>query len=190
VFYFLYFASPILIPIIAALLLSMLLAPFVGLLERVRIPRTLGSLIVVVAAVGALFGNAASLRGPAQSWLSEPQRFSRLEEKLRPVAASFEMLQYAVEQLEKATAPREGPSVQKVELTGSGLSGLLSTGIGHVASSIAAVIGLLSVSGLGGHLLKETPLSNSFPQRQKTRRTNCQKYRDRYLILSPNGRIH
>ena len=70
-FYFLNFASPILIPIIAALLLSMLLAPFVGLLERVRVPRTLGSLIVVVAAIGALFGIAASLRGPAQSWLSE-----------------------------------------------------------------------------------------------------------------------
>ena len=143
VFYFLYFASPILIPIIMALLLSMMLVPFVGLLERVRVPRTLGSLIVVVAAIGALLGIAASVRGPAQSWLSEPQRFSRLEEKLRPVAASFEMLQYATEQLEKATAPRGGPSVQKVELTGSGLSGLLSTGIGHVASTIAAVIGLL-----------------------------------------------
>jgi len=142
-FYFLNFASPILIPIIAALLLSMLLAPFVGLLERVRVPRTLGSLIVVVAAIGALFGIAASLRGPAQSWLSEPQRFSRLEEKLRPITASFEILQYATEQLEKATAPRDAPSIQKVELTGSGLSGLLSTGIGHVASTIAAVIGLL-----------------------------------------------
>ena len=142
-FYFLYFASPILIPIITALLLSMLLAPFMGLLDRVRVPRTLGSLIVVVAAIGTLFGIAASLRGPAQSWLSEPQRFSRLEEKLRPITASFEMLQYATEQLERATAPRDGPSIQKVELTGSGLSGLLSTGIGHVASAIAAVIGLL-----------------------------------------------
>jgi predicted PurR-regulated permease PerM len=143
VFYFLYFASPILIPIITALLLSMLLAPFVGLLERVRVARTLGSLIVVVAAIGALFGIAASLRGPAQSWLSEPQRFSRLEEKLRPITGSFEKFQYAAEQVEKATAPRNGPSIQKVELTGSGLSGLLSTGIGHVASAIAAVIGLL-----------------------------------------------
>src|SRR3981081_884449 len=49
VFSFLYFASPILIPIITALLLSMQLAPFVRLLEWVRVPRTLGSLIVVVA---------------------------------------------------------------------------------------------------------------------------------------------
>jgi predicted PurR-regulated permease PerM len=119
------------------------LAPFVGLLERVRVPRTLGSLIVVVAAIGALFGIAASLRGPAQSWLSEPQRFSRLEEKLRPITASFEILRYATEQVEKATAPKDGPSIQKVELTESGLPGLLSTGIGHVASTIAAVIGLL-----------------------------------------------
>lgn len=44
VLYFLYFASPILIPIITALLLSMLLAPFVRLLEWVRVPRTLGAL--------------------------------------------------------------------------------------------------------------------------------------------------
>jgi predicted PurR-regulated permease PerM len=143
VFYFLYFASPILIPIITALLVSMLFAPFVRLLERVRVPRTLGSLIVVVAAVGALFGIAASLRGPAQSWLTEPQRFDRLEEKLRPIMAPFEKLQYATEQLEKATAPRDGAPIQKVEVTRPGLSGLLSTGSGHVASTIAAVIGLL-----------------------------------------------
>src|ERR1700730_3451351 len=112
--YFLYFASPILIPIIMALLLSMLLAPIVRLLDWVRVPRTLGSLIAVAAAVGALFGIAASLTGPAQSWLTEPQRFSRLEEKLRPLTAPFEKLQYATEQVEKATAPREGPPVQQV----------------------------------------------------------------------------
>jgi predicted PurR-regulated permease PerM len=143
VFYFLYFASPILIPIITALLLSMLLAPFVRLLEWVRVPRILGSLMVVVAAGGALFGVAASLRSPAQSWLSDPQRFSHLEEKLRPIMATFAQFQYATEQLEKATIPTNGPPIQKVEVTRAGLAGLLSTGIGHVASTIAAVIGLV-----------------------------------------------
>ena len=77
-----------------------------GLLEWVRVPRTLGSLIVVVAAVGVLFGIAASLRGPAQSWLTDPQRFSRLEEKLRPIMVPFKQLQNATEQVEKAAAPR------------------------------------------------------------------------------------
>jgi predicted PurR-regulated permease PerM len=143
VFYFLYFASPILIPIIMALLLSMLLAPFVRLIEWVRVPRTLGSLIAVAAAVGALFGIAASLSGPAQSWLTEPQRFSRLEEKLRPLTAPFGKLQYATEQVEKAAAPRDMPPIQKVEVTRPGLSGLISNGSGHVVSTIAAVVGLV-----------------------------------------------
>jgi predicted PurR-regulated permease PerM len=143
VFYFLYFASPILIPIITALLLSMLLAPFVRLLEWVRVPRTLGALIVVMVAVGILFGVAAGLRVPAQSWLTEPSRFARLEEKLRPVAASFKEIQSAIGQLEKAMAPSDGPALQKVEVTPPGLAGLLSSGIGHAASTITAIIGLL-----------------------------------------------
>jgi predicted PurR-regulated permease PerM len=143
VFYFLYFASPILIPIITALLLSMLLAPFVRLLEWVRVPRTLGALVVVMVAVGILFGVAAGLRVPAQSWLTEPRRFSRLEEKLRPMAASFKEIQSAIGQLEKAMAPSDGPALQKVEVTPPGLAGLLSSGIGHVASTITAIIGLL-----------------------------------------------
>jgi predicted PurR-regulated permease PerM len=143
VFYFLHFASPILIPIITALLLSMLLAPFVRLLEWIRVPRTLGSLIVVLATAGALLGIAASLRGPAQSWLTDPQRSSRLEEKLRPMTALFEKLRYATEQLGKTAAPSDGPPIQKVEVARPGLSGLLSTGSGHVTSTIVAIIGLL-----------------------------------------------
>ena len=120
VFYFLYFASPILIPIITALLLSMLLAPFVRLLELAHVPRTLGSLIVVVAAVGGLVGIAASLRDPAQSWLTDSQRFSRLEERLRPITAPFEKLQHATEQLEKATHREMGRPSRRWKLRGRG----------------------------------------------------------------------
>jgi predicted PurR-regulated permease PerM len=143
VFYFLYFASPILIPIITALLLSMMLAPFVHLFEWLRMPRRLGALIVVAVAVGVLFSIAASLRVPAQNWLTEPQRFSRLAEKLGPITAPLEKLQDAIEQLEKAMAPRDGPPVQKVEVARPGLAGVLSTGIGRVVPTIAAVIVLL-----------------------------------------------
>jgi predicted PurR-regulated permease PerM len=143
VFYFLYFASPILITIITALLLSMLLAPFVRLLEWVCVPRTLGSLIVVMAAVGILFGIAGALKGPAQSWLTQPLQFSRLEENLHPMTASLQEIQNAIERFEKAMAPSGGPALQKVEVTPPGLAGLLSTGIGHVSSTIGAIIGLL-----------------------------------------------
>ena len=143
VFYFLYFASPILIPIITALLLSMMLAPFVHLFEWLRMPRRLGALIVVATAVGVLFGIAAGLSVPAQNWLTEPQRFSRLAEKLSPITVPLEKLQDAVEQLEKAMAPRDGPAVQKVEVARPGLAGVFSTGIAPAVSTIAAVIVLL-----------------------------------------------
>jgi AI-2E family transporter len=173
VFYFLYFASPILIPIITALLLSMLLAPFVRLLEWVQVPRALGSLIVVVTAVGTLFGIAASLRGPAQSWLTEPERLSRLEEKLRPITAPFEKLQYATEQLEKATTPRDRPPIQKVEVARPGLTGLSRNW--HWASGVydrCRHRTPLFLSSLGRHFLEETGTSHSFPQGQETRRRN------------------
>jgi predicted PurR-regulated permease PerM len=74
---------------------------------------------------------------------AEPQRFARLEQKLRPLTAPFEKLHYATEQVEKAVAPGDVPRIQQVEVTRPGLSGLLSTGISSVASTIAAVIGLL-----------------------------------------------
>jgi hypothetical protein len=96
---------------------------FVRLLELVHVPRTLGSLIVVAAAVGGLVGIAASLRDPAQSWLTDSLRFSRLEERLRPITALFEKLRHATEQLEKATASRDGPPIQKVEVTRPGVAG-------------------------------------------------------------------
>jgi predicted PurR-regulated permease PerM len=101
-------------------------------------------MIVLLVALGALFGIAAGVRNAAQSWLTDaPERFSRLEEKLRPIMAPFGKLQAAGEQLEKATASKDGPLIQKVEVTRSGLSGLLSSGTPHIASTIAAVIGLL-----------------------------------------------
>ena len=149
--YFLYFAAPIIIPIVSAVLLSMLLAPLVRLLELVRVPRALGSLVVVLATLGAFLGIGVSLREPMESWLTDtPQRFSRLEEKLHPITAIFGKMQAASEQLERATTPKHGPIVQKVELARSGLSGVLSSGSPHVASTIVAVIGLLYLFLISG----------------------------------------
>ena len=49
VFYTLYFAASLLVPIAAAVLLSMLLAPAAQFLERLHMPRLLASAVVVVA---------------------------------------------------------------------------------------------------------------------------------------------
>src|SRR6476660_1509607 len=69
VFFTLYFASALLVPIAAAVLLSMLLAPAVQLLERVRVPRMLASAIVVLSVVGLLGAGMIALVGPAKIWV-------------------------------------------------------------------------------------------------------------------------
>ena len=61
VFYTLFFAASLLVPIAAAVLLSMLLAPAVQLLERLRVPRLLASAIVVLSVVGLLGGASEDL---------------------------------------------------------------------------------------------------------------------------------
>ena len=113
------------------------------LLELAHVPRTLGSLIVVVAAVGGLVGIAASLRDPAQNWLTDSQRFSRLEERMRPITAPFEKLQHATEQLEKQRRREMGRPSRRWKLRGRGCRASSQLAVDTRRSTITAVIGLL-----------------------------------------------
>src|ERR1700704_5907093 len=80
VFYTLYFAAPLFVPIAAAVMLSMLLAPAVQLLERVRVPRMLASAIVVLSVVGLLGAGMIALAGPAKIWVERTtQGLQKLE---------------------------------------------------------------------------------------------------------------
>jgi predicted PurR-regulated permease PerM len=60
VFAALYFTSEVVVPLLLAVLLAYFLDPVVGLLERVRVPRALGALVVLLA-VTALFAGLGYL---------------------------------------------------------------------------------------------------------------------------------
>src|SRR5438552_7335168 len=84
VFYTLFFAASLLVPIAAAVLLSMLLAPAVQLLERLRVPRLLASAIVVLSVVGLLGAGMVALAGPAKTWIERTaQSLQKLERRFR-----------------------------------------------------------------------------------------------------------
>src|SRR5437763_9146294 len=69
-FYTLYFARSFLLPIVLALLFSLLLAPFVrGLKKLLRIPEPLGAGIVLLALLGLVVGGLYQLSGPAYEWM-------------------------------------------------------------------------------------------------------------------------
>lgn len=57
----LYFGREIFVPISLAILLSFVLAPLVGLLQRIRVPRGLAVIGVVVLAFGLIFATGSLL---------------------------------------------------------------------------------------------------------------------------------
>jgi predicted PurR-regulated permease PerM len=130
VFFTLYFASALLVPIAAAVLLSMLLAPAVQLLERVRVPRMLASAIVVLSVVGLLGAGMIALVGPAKIWVERTaQSLQKLEQMLRATTKP-------IEDIKKATGVEADPPVQEVRVAGPALGDLLLSATPRVVGSM------------------------------------------------------
>lgn len=146
-----YLAQDILIPIVLALLLSLLLSPLVTSMERfVRFPRMLGSLITVMALVGAIFFAIASLAEPAQNWIAHaPQTMRTIQQRLSSLREPIRKAQEASKKIEEMTQS----SAQKTMV--SEQPGLLLTmaastprALGELASILLLVYFFLS-SGNG-----------------------------------------
>jgi predicted PurR-regulated permease PerM len=87
VFAALYFTTAVVVPLLLAVLLAYFLDPVVGLLERIRIPRALGALVVLLA-VTALFaglGYLVALR--ANQFIADWPRYSNV---LRHLTTAFD----------------------------------------------------------------------------------------------------
>jgi predicted PurR-regulated permease PerM len=98
------YASAILVPLTFAILLSLLFAPVVQLLAKLRIPRRIGAAIVVAGIVTVIAGGIMALAEPAQGWLDKsPQVFHEIEEKLQKIKQPLKQIQEAAEKAEVLT---------------------------------------------------------------------------------------
>jgi predicted PurR-regulated permease PerM len=80
----LYFGREIIIPIALAILLSFVLAPLVGLLQRVRVPRGLAVVGVVIFAFAAIFAMGSLLASQLTQLAGDlPQYQSTISEKIQ-----------------------------------------------------------------------------------------------------------
>jgi predicted PurR-regulated permease PerM len=94
----LYVAREIILPVVLAFVLMLLLYPALRMLERLRVPRMLSSLLLIGLLFGVLVAFASALAGPAGTWAAKlPQGLPRLQEHLnfRPVQAVQQFLQQA-----------------------------------------------------------------------------------------------
>lgn len=144
-FYTVYFAAPVLIPITIALLLSILLSPAAERLERLGLPRGITAALIVAVALALIVGSVVTLAGPAQDWVTRlPASFGRIEERLRLIKKPIEDIQKATEQIENVTELSQRPQRrQVVELRRPSFAGELLSGTQRAATSVGIVIILL-----------------------------------------------
>ncbi len=141
-FYTVYFAAPVLIPITIAVLLSILLAPAVERLEALHVPRGLAAALIVTAALGLIVSAVVQLAGPAQDWVARaPSSFGRIEERLKLIKKPIQDIQKATEQIENVTELSQKPQRrQVVELRRPSFAGELLSGTQRAFTAIGIVI--------------------------------------------------
>lgn len=118
----LYYGAPLLLPIVLAVLFSLLLSPAVRSLKRLGLPSHLGALIVMLAMLAALGFGVWQLSAPALEWVQRaPSVMRELQGKLRPIQRSVEQVQKATEEVEKAASMNGATKAPPVKLSGPSL---------------------------------------------------------------------
>jgi predicted PurR-regulated permease PerM len=113
-----YLASEIVLPLVLAFILKLLLQPVVRALERLYVPRTLASLLLILLVFGTIAGLTAAISGPASTWAAKlPESVSRLESHLMFLRAPIRALQRLLEQV---GAHREGGSFSPTPIVTEG----------------------------------------------------------------------
>jgi len=127
-FYTLYVAREILIPILFAFILNLLLQPAMGALTRLRLPRAIAALLMILVFFGAVGGIGASISSPAADWMAKaPESLTRLEQRLSVLKKPFAQLQDASKRVEDMTQGTQGKVTVAVNSPGLGSLLLLNT---------------------------------------------------------------
>jgi predicted PurR-regulated permease PerM len=141
-----YIASDIILPIV----LSLVLQPAMRALERVRLPRGIAAMFLILVLFGTLGGLGAALSGPAVSWAQKlPTGLPKLQEHLSFLSQPIAAVQKFVDQAQGLTKAGEAKPVP-VAVQGAGLSDRLLSGTRSFASGLletVLVLFFLLVSG-------------------------------------------
>jgi predicted PurR-regulated permease PerM len=133
-----YVAAEIVLPLVLAVVISLLLQPAMRLLERWHVPRLLAALLLMLAVFGTIVGLGAAIAGPASTWAGKlPEAIPRLQERLSFLQEPINTLQRFLQQVESYGQPAGGPVVSA---EGSTLITKLFTGTRHFASGLFTTI--------------------------------------------------
>lgn len=134
----LYVASEVVLPLILAILLKLLLQPFVRLLERIHVPRAVGAILSVLLVLGAFGGTISVLAKPAADWAAKlPEAIPRVRDGLGFLKQPIDAVQGMMHQIDGLTGGNmtsQAPDIKPAALVGAvfshtatATSGLLTT---------------------------------------------------------------
>ena len=109
------FAQSVLIPIVIGILISYGLAPFVGVLQRLRVPRAIGAAVAVTMLVGALGLAVYTLTDQAMAIVADvPQAAQRIRQRVRDhrqnPGGAIEKVQQAAKEIDRAAQEAAAPT--------------------------------------------------------------------------------
>ena len=111
-------AQPFLVSLLLGILISYTLNPLVVALERIRIPRVIGTAVVMIAMLGGLVSGAYALRGQIHTVLEQlPKAANKVSTGLRSIGTTnfinMQKMQTAAAEIEKATNRATGMATAK-----------------------------------------------------------------------------
>ena len=166
VFYTMYFAKSLLIPIVLAVLFNLLLAPIVRTLRSyLRIPEWAGAAIVLLGLAAGLMVAFYGLSAPATRWIDQlPFAVLEIEDKLGTLRQPVEEVREAARQVERAAQGATGPPAQtegepqpvEVVVQSPSLTQTVLSGTAVVTAGLAvAVVLLFFLLASGDTLLRQ-----------------------------------
>jgi predicted PurR-regulated permease PerM len=135
-----YVASEIVLPFVFAIILKLLLQPVFRILERLRVPRILASLLLIFALFGTIVGLGAGISGPARTWAAKlPESIPRVQERLNFLREPINTLQLFLQQVEDFGEAAQSPNAA-VSTHGPTLLTNLFRGTRHFASGFFTTV--------------------------------------------------
>ena len=152
VFFALYFTGEVVQPIIFAVILYLVLQPAMRGAAKLRVPKTVAALLIILVFFGGVGALGFTLSGPAAEWVSKaPDSLRRIEYRLFLLKKPIADLQSVSEQVEKIA---DGPATNDkfVTVAGPDVSSVLFSGTRTMLVGLGTTVVLLFFLLVSGDL--------------------------------------
>lgn len=140
----LYLARPFLLPVAAAFVLSVLLAPLMQGIERLGAPSGLAALLVIGGLIGAIYFTVSFVAQPAATWAANaPSYIEEASDKLQGIKEPLSSVQSISEEVKEMTDMQGGDGGEdEVVVRGPELADSLTSQMGTIAIQTVFVLAL------------------------------------------------